>query len=213
MSSYEYHQILQFLYFEGYADSYENAEYLLEQLSDEEFEELNEARRRRKAAHSFPLTKQELAHVASMERMSRGDYSRSPAGAPSTETRSARKTEPEEQKPRRRTTDMSKVIVAHYLFDEGYAKTIESAELMAEGISEEWVEEILDEKFVIAMDTTGRGPDRRTRFRKFEGRDNEFDPKFTQQRVNRNDKKIDPYFSGRRERKDKRRQGTGGFQA
>ena len=43
MSSYEYHQILQFLYFEGYADSYESAEYLFEQLSDEEFEELNEA--------------------------------------------------------------------------------------------------------------------------------------------------------------------------
>lgn len=40
MSSYEYHQILQFLYFEGYADSYENAEYLFEQLSDEWVEEI-----------------------------------------------------------------------------------------------------------------------------------------------------------------------------
>ena len=40
MSSYEYHQILQFLYFEGYADSYESAECLLESLDDDEFEEL-----------------------------------------------------------------------------------------------------------------------------------------------------------------------------
>jgi hypothetical protein len=40
MSSYEYNQLLKFLYFEGYADSYEEAEYILEDMSDEEFEEL-----------------------------------------------------------------------------------------------------------------------------------------------------------------------------
>ena len=40
MSSYEYHQILQFLYFEGYADSYAEAEELVESLSDEEFQDL-----------------------------------------------------------------------------------------------------------------------------------------------------------------------------
>jgi hypothetical protein len=43
MSSYEYHQILQFLYFEGYADSYAEAEELFESMSDNEIEELNEA--------------------------------------------------------------------------------------------------------------------------------------------------------------------------
>ena len=42
MSSYEYHQILQFLYFEGYVDSYESAECLLESLDDNEFEDLCE---------------------------------------------------------------------------------------------------------------------------------------------------------------------------
>jgi len=42
MSSYEYHQILQFLYFEGYADSYEEAEELVESLSDDEFQDLIE---------------------------------------------------------------------------------------------------------------------------------------------------------------------------
>ena len=43
MSSAEYNQLLKFLYFEGYADSYEEAEYILEEMDDEEFEELLES--------------------------------------------------------------------------------------------------------------------------------------------------------------------------
>jgi hypothetical protein len=39
-------------------------------------------------------------------------------------------------------------IIAEYLFVEGYADTIESAELIAESISAEWVNHILDEKGV-----------------------------------------------------------------
>jgi len=42
MSSHEYNQLLKFLYFEGYADSYAEAEELLESMSDEEFEDLLE---------------------------------------------------------------------------------------------------------------------------------------------------------------------------
>jgi hypothetical protein len=145
MSSYEYHQILQFLYFEGYADSYEEAEELVESLNDDEFEELNEARR--KLAHSFPLKPSERRSAENIERMNRGDFSVPPEG--SVRVRSSRKNEPEpepeEKKPKGRKTDMSKVIVAHYLFDEGYAETIESAELIAESISEEWARQILDE--------------------------------------------------------------------
>jgi vacuolar-type H+-ATPase subunit H len=38
----EYNRLLKFVYFEGYADSYEDAEYLLEELNDDEFEELCE---------------------------------------------------------------------------------------------------------------------------------------------------------------------------
>lgn len=40
--SYQYHQLLKYLYFEGYANSYEEAEYLLEELNDYEFYELYE---------------------------------------------------------------------------------------------------------------------------------------------------------------------------
>lgn len=36
--SYSYHKLLKFLYFEGYADSYEEAENLLEEMTDEEFD-------------------------------------------------------------------------------------------------------------------------------------------------------------------------------
>jgi len=104
-------------------------------------------------------------------------------------------------------------IIAENLFVEGYADTIESAELIAESISAEWVNHILDEKYVKALDTTGRGADHRTRFPKFHtwDKDPEVDPTFTRRRARTNDKKIDPYFSGRKERKDEKRKGVGGF--
>jgi hypothetical protein len=38
----EYNRLLKFVYFEGYADSYEDAEYLLEELNDDEFDALFE---------------------------------------------------------------------------------------------------------------------------------------------------------------------------
>ncbi len=37
MSPYEYRQLLKFLYFEGYADSYQEADYLLEEMNDDDF--------------------------------------------------------------------------------------------------------------------------------------------------------------------------------
>ena len=43
MTPYEYRQLLRFLYAEGYADTYENAEYLLESISQNEFDSLYES--------------------------------------------------------------------------------------------------------------------------------------------------------------------------
>jgi len=37
MSPYEHRQLLKFLYFEGYADSYQEADYLLEEMNDDDF--------------------------------------------------------------------------------------------------------------------------------------------------------------------------------
>jgi len=41
-SNLEYHQLLEYLYFNNYADSYENVEHLIQQLSDEEYQDLYE---------------------------------------------------------------------------------------------------------------------------------------------------------------------------
>lgn len=40
LSQQEYHKFLKYLYFEGYADSYENAEYLIREMTDDEFSTL-----------------------------------------------------------------------------------------------------------------------------------------------------------------------------
>ena len=42
MSNFNYNQLLKFLYFEGYSDSYEESEYLIENMNDDEFESLCE---------------------------------------------------------------------------------------------------------------------------------------------------------------------------
>lgn len=97
------------------------------------------------------------------------------------------------------------------LVSEGFAVDYDGAVFILEAMSDEWVDCILDEKHVKAMDFKGRGPDRRTRFRQFYGRDGEFTPKFVRRRARVNDKRIDPYFTGKRERKTERRQGVGGF--
>ena len=137
---YEYNELLKFLYFEGYADSYKEAECILEDMSDEEFEELCE----KKLAHSFPLKPSEKRSVENIKRMNDGDFSVSPGGRSSTETRTKSASKPT-PKTTKRKTDLSKVIIAQYLYVEGYAETIESAEVMAENISETWVEEIINE--------------------------------------------------------------------
>lgn len=201
---YEYNELLKFLYFEGYADSYEEAECILEDMSDEEFEYLLENQTWQNVRRAASTTRTNTTPI----RLTGSNTALRPADLSPED--------PEKEARRKKRGKLSFEvrenfdIVTEFLFVEGYTDTIESAELMAENISETWVNQILDEKFVGAMDTTGRGPDHRTRFPKFKGKDDEFDPKFTQQRVKSNTKKIDPYFSGRKERKDEKRKGVGG---
>jgi len=160
-SNKEYHDFLRFLYFEGYADSYEEAEELVESLSDDEIEELYEA-------HSFPLKPSELRYVDNIRRRLAGEIV--PPGG-SARKRSARKSEPEPSPTRsaskkrsnitfddrsqasdqgntRRTRSLNAEfdLVADYLFSEGYADSLDGAEVMAENISASWVNEII-EKF------------------------------------------------------------------
>ncbi len=138
MSNYEYHQFLKFLYFEGYADSYEEAEYLLEELNDEELESLIE---QSGITDANRRTRDRLIRQYGPEFFTNPR----PTGKKRKVT-SVKSIELTNQEPKkRRTTDMSKVIVAHYLFDEGYAETLEGAEVMAENISEDWIHLILSE--------------------------------------------------------------------
>jgi hypothetical protein len=167
MSSYEYNQLLKFLYFEGYADSYEEAEYILEDMSDDEFEELIEIRTQKPwSASKIERFKREIERQkkqlektpnSSLRPGDQAALKRMIARREQSPTRSASKPDPtptEKPKGTRtiKKTELASIvkedfdIITEFLFVEGYADTIESAELMAESISEEWVEEILDEK-------------------------------------------------------------------
>jgi len=162
-SNKEYHDFLKFLYFEGYADSYEEAEELVESLSDDEIEYLYEARRKRKLAHSFPLTKPELEYVSRIGRRLKGEIVPAEGDEPEPKpepspTKSASKkrsnitfddrSRASDQGNTRRTRSLNAEfdLVADYLFSEGYADSLDGAEVMAENISASWVNEII-EKF------------------------------------------------------------------
>jgi DNA-binding ferritin-like protein (Dps family) len=244
MSSYEYNQLLKFLYFEGYADSYAEAEELLESMSDEEFEEIVEAF---KEPDLDKMKRQEYRHQkqsTSQKGGSRGDSknraskmssirsalergedpradgyggARAARGNPPEDHRAAFSKNPLNNPPRKvkepgvkeelemqeawysgkgqyRTTTSGRKVrwdeddatdtavsdmlqkrreaaakkakqeklkaqglkrkdgtpvfeeVIEYLFVEGFADTIENAEVMAENISENWVNEIMEAK-------------------------------------------------------------------
>lgn len=144
MSSYEYHQILQFLYFEGYADSYESAEYLFEQLSDEECVELCE-----RATRPTRLPKSRERDIGHDDWKDSDpdskDWGERPEGAKKlrrrlTATVGTQRRQDIETGVRKEAHS----FIAQYLHDEGYANTIESAELMVENISDEWAIQILE---------------------------------------------------------------------
>jgi hypothetical protein len=235
MSSYEYNQLLKFLYFEGYADSYAEAEELLESMSDEEFEEVVEAfkepdldkMKRQEYRHQKQSTSQKgggrgdsknrSSKMSSIrDALERGEDPRADGyggarvarGNPPEDHRAAFSKNPLNNPPRKvkepgvkkeeydnltermrgdegyedsnsdqirrdniifnqrakkaaakeklknqglKRKDGTPVFeeVAEYLFVEGYADTIESAEVMAENISEQWIDEILDEKYML----------------------------------------------------------------
>jgi len=150
MSSYEYHQILQFLYFEGYVDSYESAECLLESLDDDKFEDLCERATR---PTRFPKSRErDIGHDDWKDSdPDNRDWDERPEGAKKLKRRlnavvGTQKRQDIETGVRKEELN-DKVIVAHYLFDEGYADSLNGAEVMAENISGQWANQILDEEY------------------------------------------------------------------
>lgn len=194
MSSAEYNQLLKFLYFEGYADSYEEAENLIEEMSDEEFEEIFEGF---KEANLEKMKRQEYRHTkraVSQSGGSRGSSknraskmssirgaiergedpradgyggARAARGNPPEDHRAAFSKNPLNNPPRPvkkagvQREEFESVV--EYLFVEGYADTIENAEIMAECISEDWVNDIVEAR---ASEIRGMGsPERPLSFR------------------------------------------------
>ena len=132
-SNKEYNQLLQYLYFEGYSDSYAEAEELLESMSDEEFEEL--------AEEVFYEEKNDSYLETNMEKRKKNNEKAI-----------------EDMKKTDAHTDMVATVrnkfneevdifdyLLEYLIAEGYADTNDSAIAIMANMSEEWKEEILDE--------------------------------------------------------------------
>lgn len=153
--SYEYHKLLKYVYFEGYANSYEEAEQLLEQLSDDELnallEEKEEKERdpRPRLAHRFPLTDEEEAIV---KRLGERIDAREKEEREQRERRRTARQIPGSDQPRRRVTrqnyevrenyDLYEFVIS-YLLDEGYADNLKSAEQIANAMGDQWLNEII----------------------------------------------------------------------
>ena len=196
MSSYEYNQLLKFLYFEGYADSYAEAEELLESMSDEDFEQL--------------LEKKDIPQEVALK------IADTLKGAPKFSRRGRIAAQLRQYAVERNAKRIAKLQqnneeVVEYLFVEGFADTIENAEVMAENISEQWIDEILNEKYVKALDTTGRGADRRAHTTDPTVRPTRKKP--TPEKYKYSEAEFDSTLTSpsTRKRKEQRRQGTGGF--
>ena len=101
------------------------------------------------------------------------------------------------------------------LVSEGFAVDYDGAEFILEAMSDEWIDCILDEKYVKQMDTTGRGPDRRAVKLNPGGRPVRLRPmnpevKYWEAEFNNKASRGSPSTRGRREQ---RRQSVGGFNA
>lgn len=99
---------------------------------------------------------------------------------------------------RKRTTDMRKVQVngydysdsiLSYLLDEGYAETLEAAEEILMNMSEEWIGDILDEKFSMTADKSAPQSPKPTKL-----------PKSRERNIGHDDWKDDPNKRGWGER-------------
>jgi hypothetical protein len=166
MKTFEYHQFLKYIYFEGYADSYEGAENLIEELDNEEIDDLYE-----KFVSAMDTRKRGPDHRTTFPRFrNRGDE----FDPEFTRRRVRRKQDGENVDPYykgrknrkeiRRTgvggrsftngsddEDVNEDLEIHniiidYLLDEGYTDTLESAEIIIENMSEQWLYDILMEK-------------------------------------------------------------------
>jgi hypothetical protein len=133
--NYEYHKLLKFLYFEGYADSYEEAEYLLEELNNEEFDAL--------CADIFEIYEDshegQQTHINPQDRPKR---TRKPSQREKMQRLTNLLLKIKQTKTQKEQVDFRDIVV-EYLFVEGFADSYEEAEVIMVNMSEEWRESII----------------------------------------------------------------------
>ena len=132
--SHKYHQLLKYVYFEGYANSYEEAEYLLGQLSDEEFHDLCEGVFSSKSSGAISA---DAADEAAAKFKTAADSS------PSNRKR-YRDAAARHKVTARRLRKTNEECVVDYLVNEGYSDNYNSAEKIYESMSDEWLDSILE---------------------------------------------------------------------
>ena len=149
MTNYNYHQFLKYVYFEGYADSYQEAESLLEHLTDEEFSQLYSL------YESSGMTPE---NEKTWNRLVR-EKGPNPFTNPRKSTKSAsRREEPtpkSQEKPKssavaranRAKVQYKEQYILSHLLDEGYADSHESALAIMINMSEEWKQMIMEREY------------------------------------------------------------------
>ena len=154
--SYEYNKLLKYVYSEGYADSYEESEILLNQLSHEEFYNLYE--------NVFRVRSSGAASADSAYKSA--EMHKTVADAPGTSTSnrkrhrdSAARSLVTARRMSRKNTNEEYVI--DYLVSEGYTDNYDSAVAIYESMSDEWLDTILEVrgggKVPFRGDTSNRG--------------------------------------------------------
>jgi hypothetical protein len=144
----------------------------------------------------------------------KGEFVREgPAPAPSHPKPENSSNSKKSKKPQMKKEELEYIL--DILVSEGFAVDYEGAVCILEAMSDEWVDCILDEKYVKKTDLKGKGPDHRAirlnpddrpvRLKKMPG---EF--KYWEAGFNKDASRRSP---SARERKAQRRQGVGGFNA
>jgi hypothetical protein len=138
--NYEYNKLLKFLYFEGYADSYEEAEYLLEDLNDDELEELLDVYETRDL--SSQTIKIRPGAIAGGE----GSVFRGlgPGTVPDPNSEEEKKKSERRQKRGQISFEVREEFILEYLLTHGYVNSYDSAVEIYESMSDEWMNDILE---------------------------------------------------------------------
>ena len=164
--SYNYHQLLEYVYFEGYANSYEEAEYLLNQLNNEEFYDLYENVFSSKfpgavtadADEEAAKTHKTLSNAENTSPRDRKLYRDTAAQHLVSARRKRRKNIKEFYRIDENTSGIEFVI--DYLVNEGYTDNYNSAISIYESMSNEWLDTILEVKGGGKVSFTGNTSDR-----------------------------------------------------